>query len=200
MRIRLLVLGTFAGALVLFAWQFLSHGALKLPEIGLREFPNDSTATTAAKAIRALAPENGMYYSAYGAFAAVDISPNYSDKRLQFVSMLGKQFALDVAVAFLLTLMVDRLRGDTILRTAAGYGTLALAFAVLINAANTIWWSFSWVWAVGNVADEVIAFFLVGVTLAALHRRYGEPRIETAERPAIHPRTGVATTDAGLRM
>jgi len=150
MRPRLLVIGTLAGTVVLFAWQSISHGVIKLPEMGLREFPNDSTSTATAQAIRALAPQNGVYFSAYGVFGAVHISADYADKRKQFGSMMGKQLALDLAVVFLLTLLVDRLRGESIVRTAGAYSVLALAWAGLIHVGNEIWWSFPTAWTLGN--------------------------------------------------
>jgi len=199
MRPRLLVIGTLAGTVVLFAWQSISHGVIKLPEMGLREFPKDSTSTATAQAIRALAPQNGVYFSAYGVFGAVHISADYADKRKQFGSMMGKQLALDLAVVFLLTLLVDRLRGESIVRTAGAYSVLALAWAGLIHVGNEIWWSFPTAWTLGNVADQAIAFFLVGATVAWLQRRFGEPRIETAERPGVYARGGVASKDVKAR-
>lgn len=199
MRPRILVLGTLVGAIVLFVWQSISHGVIKLPEKGLREFPNDSASTAAAKAIRALAPQNGMYFSAYGAFAAVDISADYADKRPQFVSMMVKQFALDLAVVFLLTLMLDRLRGPSIVRTAANYSVLALGYMGMIDIANGIWWSFSPAWTLGNLIDQVVTFFLVGAALAGVQQWVGEPKIETAERLGVRAQGGVIPSDAGAR-
>jgi len=197
-RPRLLALATLAGAIVLFAWQAVSHGVFKLPEKGLLVFPNDSAAV-AAHAIRALAPQNGMYFSGYGTFAAVDITPDYADKRPRFVSMMLEQFALNLAVVFLLTLMLDRFGGESILRTAMTYSMLALAYMGMVDVANGIWWNFSTAWTIGNMIDQVIAFFLVGATLAGIKRRFGEPKIETAERPGVRAQGGPKTGDAGAR-
>src|SRR5689334_19636102 len=136
MRSRMLAMCTVAGAIVLFAWQIISHTAIKLPEQGLRVFPNDSAAV-AAHAIRAIAPENGMYFSAYGTFAAIDISASYADKRLQFVSMMVKQFAVNLAIAFFLALLLDRLNGgESVLRTGAVYSFLALAYMGFVDLSN----------------------------------------------------------------
>jgi hypothetical protein len=184
MRPRLLVIGTLAGALVLFAWQATSHELFHLPERGFRAFPNDRSGSP-AHVIRALAPDNGMYYSARGIFAAVDISPSYTDKTSRFASMLSKQFALNVAVAFALVLVVERIGEESMLGTAGTYALLALTLQGMIDVSNAIWYNFSWTWTLANMLDQVIAFFLVGLTIAALRRRYGEPKTKTAERPAL---------------
>ena len=95
MRPRPLAIATISAGIVLFAWQSVSHGLLGLPEKGMRQFPNDSTAA-AAHALRALAPQNGVYFSSYGVLAAVDISADYTDKTKQFVPMMAKQIVLEV--------------------------------------------------------------------------------------------------------
>ncbi|HEY2378566.1 MAG TPA: hypothetical protein VGH98_21480 [Gemmatimonadaceae bacterium] len=198
MRSRFLVIGTLVGALVLFAWQAVSHAALGLPEKGLRPFPTDSMAV-AAKSIRALAPQNGMYFSAYGVFAAVEIAGDYTDKRQQFVSMMAKQLVLDVGVVLILAVLMDRLAAQSIVRTGATFGALALAFMGMIDVANGIWWNYATAWTIGNLIDQVISFFILGVTLAALQRRLGEQRIETAERAGVRARGGLPASDPGAR-
>lgn len=195
MRSRFLVVGTLAGALVLFAWQFISHSALHLPEKGLSPFPNDSNAV-AAHAIRAIAPQNGVYFSAYGAFAAIDISPDYANRLPQFTMMLIKQFVLDLGVVLILALLLDRIGDLSIFRTGLNYGALALAYVGFVHVANGIWWGFPTSWTFGNVADAVITFFLVGLTLAAVRRRFGEPRIATAERPGVRAQAGLGAQSA----
>lgn len=199
MRSRFLVIGTLVGAVVLFVWQFASHGAFHLPEAGLKPFPTDSMAV-AAKTVRALAPENGMYFSAYGVLAAVDMSRDYADKRQQFVSMMIKQFVLDVGVVLILALLIDRLGDQSVMRTGTTFGALALALMGMTDVANSIWWNYTAAWTVGNIIDQVISFFILGVVLAALSRRFGEPRIATAERPGVRARGGLAATDPGVRV
>lgn len=198
MRSRFLVVGTLVGALVLFVWQFVSHGALHLPELGLKPFPTDSTAV-AAKSIRAIAPQNGMYFSAYGVLAAVDISSDYADKRQQFVSMMVKQFVLDLGVVLILALLMDRLGESSLLRTGVTFAALALALMGMIDVGNSIWWNFTRAWTLGNIADQVLGFFILGATLAALRRRFGEARTATAERLGVRAQGGLQGSDAGAR-
>jgi len=197
MRSHFLVVGTLVGAVVLFAWLFASHAALGLPEKGLKPFPHDSVA--AAKSIRAVAPQNGMYYSPYGVLAAVDISSDYAHKGSQFVSMMVKQFLLDIGVVLILALLMDRLAEQSVLRTGAIFGALALAFMGLIDVANHIWWGYAMPWTVGNLIDQVISFFILGVTLSALSRRFAEPRIATAERQGVRVPSGFPPHDASAK-
>ena len=199
MSSRLLVIGTLVGGIVLFAWQSVSHGVLGLPEKGMREFPGDSSAAVAHN-IRAAAPTNGVYFSRYGVLAAVDISGDYTDKTKQFASMMVKQLALDVAVVLVLTLLVSRLALPSVVQTGLMYALLALVFTGLVFLSNGIWWNFPAAWNLGNVADQVIGFFLVGLTLGALERRFAEPQIETAERPGVRAQSGLGEPGRGQRV
>lgn len=184
MRPRLFVVATLAGAIVLFVWQAISHTALGLPEKGLRPFPNDSGASP-AHVIRALAPQNGIYFSRYGVLATVGMSADYADKTKAFVPMLMKQLVTDVAVVCILVLLLPRIADWSVVRTAGTYSLLALAYQGMIDVSNAIWWNYPVPWTLGNMLDQLIAFFLVGLTLAVLRNRYDEPRIETAERPVL---------------
>jgi len=199
MSSRLLVIGTLLGGIVLFAWQSLSHGLLGLPEKGMREFPGDSAGVVAHN-IRAAAPTNGVYFSRFGVLAAVDISSDYTDKRKQFSSMMVKQLVLDFAVVLVLTLLVGRLASPSVVQTGLMYALLALVFAGLVFLSNGIWWNFPLAWNLGNVADQVIGFFLVGLTLGALERRFAEPEIETAERPGVRAKGGLGEVGRGQRV
>jgi hypothetical protein len=199
MRSRLLVIGTLVGALVLFAWQSLSHGVLGLPERGLREFANDSATASAARAVRAIAPQNGIYFSRHGVLAEVDISPDYSDKTKQFVSMMLKQVIIDIAVVFILVLFLDRLASYSIWRTGATYAALALAYMGGLDVANWVWWNFPASYTIGNILDQVIGFFLVGLTIAALGRRWMTPEVTTAERPSVKA-GALPASEKGVRV
>lgn len=199
MRSRLLVIATLVGGIVLFAWQFISHGALKLPEKGMREFPNDSATATAAHALRALAPENGVYFSRYGIYASVGIGPTFGDKTKDFVPMMLEQLVLDFVVVLVLALLFDRVGATSVVTTGAAYAALALAFAGLVFVSNWIWWDFPMSWTLGNVADQVIGFFLLGVTFAVLRNRFGEQRATTAERPGVRAPGGLTTGEPRMR-
>ena len=192
-------MATVVGAVVLFLWQAISHAALGLPEEGLKPFPTDSMAV-AAKSIRALAPQNGMYFSAYGVFAAVKISGDYADKRREFISMMVKQFVLDVGVVFVLALLMDRLGDPSVLRTGITFGALALALMGLIDVGNAIWWNYTTTWTLGNIADQVLSFFILGMVLGALRLRYGDLRIATAERPGVRAPAAFGASEAGPRV
>jgi hypothetical protein len=97
--------------------------------------------------------------------------------------MLIKQFLLDIGVVLILALLLNRIGDLSIFRTGLNYGALALAYVGFVHVANGIWYGFPTSWTFGNVADSAITFFLVGLTLAAVRRRFGEPRIATADVP-----------------
>lgn len=198
MRSRFLVVATLVGAVVLFTWQAISNAALHLPDQGLRPFPTDSMAV-AAKSIRALAPQNGMYFSEYGVLAAINISSDYADKNRGFVSMMVKQFVLDLGVVLILALLMDRLGDPSILRTGVTFAALALALIGMSDVANAVWWNYSTAWTLGSLADRVISFFILGVTLAAVRRRFAETRVATAERPGVRAQSGLPGSDQGAR-
>jgi hypothetical protein len=192
MRSRLLLIGTIVGALVLFAWQSVSNGVLQLPEKGTQPFPNDSSGAP-ARAIRALAPANGVYFSRYGVFASIGISADYTDQTKQFGAMMAKQIVVDLAVVFVLALLLDRLAGASVWRTGVTYSALALAYMGCIDVSNLIWWRFPMSWTLGNLLDQVIAYLLVGVTLAAIAKRFAEPPVRTAERPGVPAQGGISS-------
>ena len=199
MSSRLLVVGTLVGGIVLFAWQALSHGVLGLPEKGMRVFPGDSTGAV-AHTLRSAAPTNGVYFSRYGVLAAVDISNDFADKTKEFVSMMAKQLVLDLAIALVLTLLIGRLASPSVVQTGLMYALLALVFAGPVFLSNGIWWNFPKGWNLGNVADQVIGFFLLGLTLAALERRFAEPAIETAERQGVRAPGALGEAGRGQRV
>src|SRR5256885_16679149 len=116
MRPRLLALATLAGAIVLFAWQSVSHGVLKLPEKGLLVFPNDSAAV-AAHAIRALAPQNGMNFPGYGTFAPDDLTPDYADKPPRVAFLLLHALPVHLGLVFFLSFVRHPVRGQRLLTT-----------------------------------------------------------------------------------
>lgn len=199
MRSRLLVIGSLAGAIVLFAWQSISHGVFGLPEHGLREFPSDSGTAAAAHVIRGLAPANGIYFSRYGVLAEVDIAPSYTDKTKAFASMMLKQFVIDLALVFVLVLFLDRLASASVWRTGATYSALAFAFMGAVDVSNWVWWNFPAAYTIGNVVDQVIAFFLVGLTIAVVGRRFTAPEATTAERAGV--KAGISgVTEGGVRV
>jgi hypothetical protein len=165
---RFLLVGTLVTAITLFAWQSISNTIIPWHTATMREFANNDAVV---QAVRANAPENGVYFSPQGILASVKLTPNLIDRTTLIGQMLGTQIVIDLAVAFLLALVALRLRPTTTVGTAVALGTAGLAGSVLIELSNWNWYGFSLSWTTVNVVDHTIQWFLAGLVLAALMRR-----------------------------
>lgn len=172
MHNRFLLIGTVVTAIVIMVWQTLSNAVIPWHMATMREFTNNDAVV---QAIRASAPENGVYFSPQGVLASVAMTPDLVDKSTLIGPMLGKQFVINLVVAFLLALLVLRLRPTTAVGTATGLATAGLAAAVLTQLSNWNWYGFALPWSLVNVADHTIQFFLAGLVLAALLKRFAPP-------------------------
>ena len=197
MSTRFLVVGTLVGAIVLFAWQTVSNAALPWHTATMTEFVNDSAT---ARTIRAAAPQNGVYFSKYGILAAVRIAPSFTDLAAGTAlgPMLGKQFGLDLVATLVLLLLLGRFPTEGAVRTGVTSALAALAVGATIELSNAIWYGFTASYALVNVVDHTIAFFLVGATLAALRARI-ERVAPTEERPAVRAQGGLPSSGTGAR-
>lgn len=198
MSTRFLVVGTLVGAIVLFAWQTISNAALPWHMATMTEFVNDSTT---AHAIRAAAPQNGVYFSKYGILAAVHITPAFTDltSGTAIGPMLGKQFALDLVAALIVVLLLGRFPVEGAVRTGVTFALAALAVSAIAELSNTIWYGFAASYSLVNVVDHTIAFFLIGAALATLRTRM-ERVAPTEERPAVKAQGGLPTSGTGTRV
>jgi len=199
MSTRFFVVGTLVGAIVLFAWQSVSHAALPWHTATMTEFANDSGT---ARAIRAAAPLNGVYMSNYGILAAVRITPGFTDLTTDMAMgpMLAKQLGLDLVATLVLILLLGRFPTDSALRTGVTSALAALAISAVIEFSNAIWYGFTASYSLVNVVDQTIAFFLVGATLAALRARM-DRLAPTGERPAaVKAQGGLPTSGSGARV
>jgi hypothetical protein len=163
----------------------------------MTEFANDSAA---AHAIRAAAPQNGVYFSKYGVLAAVRITPTFTDLTAGTAigPMLGKQLALDVIGAIVLVLLLQRIPAEGALRTGVTFALAAFAVSLVAELADSIWYGFAASYSIVNVVDQTICFFLVGAALAAVRKRM-EPVLRTEERP-VKAQGGIGTADKPVRV
>jgi len=169
MKARFLLVGTVVTALTLFAWQALSNTVIPWHMATMREFSNNDALV---QAVRASAPENGVYYSHQGIIAAVAFTPDFADKRNLIGQMLGKQLVINLVTAFLIALVALRLRPTSVLGAGTALATAGLAGAFLIGVSNWNWYGFALPWTTVNVIDHTIQWFLAGAVLAALMRRF----------------------------
>ena len=166
---RSLLACTVAGAIVLFAYQSVSHVAVPWHEMTMRPLA-DSTAA-GAKALRAQVPDNGMYFNAYGVFMAVALTPDVADKTKMMGPMLARQLGLNLIVVLLLCLLVSRLSSREPLAIASGTALAGLASAVVLELSNANWYGFTLNYALVNVVDTAIGFFVTGWVIGALAKR-----------------------------
>jgi hypothetical protein len=90
-------------------------------------------------------------------------------------AMMLRQLAIDLAGAWMLCLIAVRLRSREPLGIAAGGAYVALAVAVVKELADWNWYGFSFSYAVVNVIDLAIAFFLTGWVIGLLMKRFAPP-------------------------
>ena len=176
---RYLLLGTVCAALALFAWQTLSNTALQWHELTLSEFTEPNVVVAA---MNVAAPESGMYVHERGIVAAVSMVPGVTDRSALLGIMLVRQVVLNLIAAFLLALVVARLRLPP-LRAALVLGTTALAAGVILELSNWNWYGFPLPYVLVNVADVAINAAIAGLVLGWFARRL-PPAQAAAAAPA----------------
>jgi hypothetical protein len=168
MSARSLLTATLAAFLTLFVWQTISNAALPWHMATLRAFADD---TGAIKAIRAQAPENGVYASPRGVLAAISIAPDMADKTQTIGGMMAKQAIIDIVVALLLVLTAARLSVTTPVGVGFALGLGGLAAGIVKELSDANWYGFSVSYALVNTVDLAISFFLAGLAIGAILRR-----------------------------
>lgn len=165
---RFLLVGTIVGAIALFAWQSFSNAVLPWHMATMTAIPNDSAAV---QAIRAIAPENGVHFSARGVVAAVSIRSDFGDRVVEMPTMLGRQLLLDLAVAFVLCLVIMRLPAASATTTGVTLGLAALAISGIQSFSDTIWYGFTFAYSAVNAIDLAINGLVGGLVIGALANR-----------------------------
>src|SRR5687767_10689654 len=160
MNVKLLVLGTIAGALTLFAWETVSNTAIPWHAPTMRSF-SDSNA--AVQSIKAYAPENGMYVDVRGVVAAISFLPDMSSRERLVGLMIGRQLALDVVIAFILLLTMQRLPRLSTKEYPGIFAVGALAVGLSAFGSDWNWYGFGATWTIVNIVDRVIGYSLLGL-------------------------------------
>jgi hypothetical protein len=169
---RFLLVGTLVAAVTLFAWQTVSNVALPWHEQTMQAFGGGDSVV---KAIRAAAPVNGVYWSPQGVLAAVSMTPDLADKSTgAFMGrMMGRQLVIDLLMGYLLCLLFTRLPAASALHTGRTFAIAGLAAGLVLEFSNWNWYGFAANFALVNMIDLTLQFFLGGVALALLSRRIG---------------------------
>jgi hypothetical protein len=187
---RYAALVVLAGALTLFAWETLSNAALPWHRMTMQTFA-DSNAAVAA--IRAHAPDNGLYYDARGVIAAVKFLPDMSSRAALLIPMLLKQIGLDVVVGALFLVAMMGLPRATPKQYAAIFAVAALGISASTFGSNWNWWGYPAAWTAVQVIDRTIGFALMGLVMGAMASR-AMPRSTTDEWGGVRAQGGLSPT------
>lgn len=187
MNAKLLVLGTLAGALTLFTWETVSNAALPWHMATMRTFADSSAAV---QAIKAHAPENGLYLDGRGVLAAVSFTPEMTDKSSLLGLMLGRQLALNVVVALVFLLAMMRLPRAGTSQYAFIFAVTAFAISLSTMVSNWNWWGFPAPWTAVQVVDRTIGFALMGLAMGWTYNRFA-PRATTDEWGGVRAQGGL---------
>jgi hypothetical protein len=187
MNAKLLLAATLAGALTLYAWESLSNAALPWHRATMRSFA-DSNAVV--QAVKAQAPENGLYVDARGVVAAVSFQPDMSDRSSLLGSMLGTQLVLDLIVALVFLLAMQRVPRMTTLQYMAAFAVAAFAISLSTFASNWVWWGYPAAWTLVQVLDRTIGFALMGLAMGATFNTWS-PRVTTDEWGGVRASGGL---------
>ncbi len=163
---RKIVLGTLLGGIITFCWGAFSWMVLPWHQATLRDFTNEHWV---ASAIRDNAPKSGVYYLEQEptTFAAVRREPvNPASWRFFF-----KGFFVELAGAFLLTALLASLPELSYARRVWVAAMVGMTAAVTTHLANWSWWGFSAEFTLVSMADQVIAWTLAGLAIAAVTRQ-----------------------------
>lgn len=192
MRPRFIVLGTLVAAIVLFVWQSISNAALPWYEMQMKSFQD--TAGIARK-MRSEAPTNGIYVANEGIVAVVSMDEKFTNKQTLMGPMLGKQFALDLIVAFGLCLLIYRFPAQTVGRTGSSFALAAALVTAVVEVSNVIWYGFPEGWAAVSIVDQAISFGLAGLTLRWLANKTSA--IPSAATAGVRAEGGLASPGVG---
>jgi hypothetical protein len=169
MRGKYLLYGTLAAGLTLFVWQTISNVALPWHEATIKEFTNNDAVV---QAVRAGAPENGMYYSHQGIIAAVSFTPDMADKsKAPMTANLVKQVVIDLVAGLLLCLVVARTGVGRKRDTALTLALAGLAAGIIEEMSDWNWYGFSASYTIVNFIDLAIQFALAGIVIAWFYKR-----------------------------
>lgn len=175
MLLRYHVLGGLAAALILFVWGVAVHLGVHtaLDAIPVLE---ETQETQLIKTIKhpPLALEDGIHMGASGLLLVVNTTDDQTDtfSGLSFPGTLGAQLMINGVVALLLTVIVVKLPGTTIRGQAGTLALVALAGGLFITVPQWTWYGFGLKLTIVNLLDIVGGWFLAGLALACLARRW----------------------------
>lgn len=116
--------------------------------------------------------------------------PAMTDKSALLGLMLGRQFALDLVVAFVVLMALLRLPRATTGQYVFGTAALALAVSASAFVSDWNWYGFGAAWTVVNTVDRVVGYGLLGLVLGAAINKWNG-RVNTNEWSGVQAPTGL---------
>ncbi len=162
MNLKLAVQATLLGGLVIFVWGAASH--LLLPEPITVMSDTKSVDEFVAKH----APFNGAFVDPRGVMVIVGFLPGKTDKSLDMGPQLAIEFATNLLQAFLLLVVLLRLKANSVLNYGVLSGILGLMAWVSIEVSYGNWYSFPLSLLVIGFLDATLGFFLAGAVIGWL--------------------------------
>lgn len=166
---KYIAVGTIVGAIFLFSWGGLLHGAVPLDVQGLYEFQDGAmvSKTVAANAQRG----NGIYFTREGLWASVAFRPDMGDKTQDMNPYFVKEIVTDLTVAFLLSLLILAIKCPGTMERAGVLAMVAVAAGFENQVSDWNWYGFSTRFSTFEFIDVVGAWFLLGLILSALKNK-----------------------------
>jgi hypothetical protein len=183
-----IVLAAILGGLTLFVWMFVAHELLGLGETGVGEIPNEAVVLSA---MRGAIPESGFYiFPGFGLGPKPTRAqrnaamPEYMKKYEQsphgvliyhppsgpfhFVTLLGREFALNVLQALLAAWLVASAASGRGYSTRVGVVVIAgVLAAISTNVEYWNWYEFPGNYTGGYMTTQIVGFVLAGFVIAA---------------------------------
>ncbi len=166
MKSRTLIVCTIVGAIVLFAYQSLSHALIPSEE------PSPSTTGSAAVAPVRRNPVlgSGFRFNAYGVFMGVAMKADTVDRSAMIGPMLTQQLGLNLIVVFFLCLLIGRMSSRKPVAVATASALAGLPAAAALSFPDGTLYGFTLRYALVNTVDMWLGFFATGLAIGAVWR------------------------------
>jgi hypothetical protein len=193
------LLAAVLGGLAMFLWASVSHLALGLGDVGIKEMPNE---TAVLAAMRGNLPEPGFYL-----FPGLGVSRNAPPEQLKpamhvfnqkyeagpygmliyhptgrkpiSVADLGTEFGTNVLQAFLLALlvMIAAASLNTFGKRVGFITVVGLVAALTTNVSYWNWYGFPTSYTLASMLDRVLGYIAAGVVIALIMRQRAEETV-----------------------
>ncbi|MGB0992061.1 MAG: hypothetical protein ACPG32_06285 [Akkermansiaceae bacterium] len=171
-----LLLATLVGALVAFAWGFLSWEM-----IGWHTPQSFDDPAAVSKALVENAPKQGVYILpettpdgpdvealTRGPFLYATIRPSKLDAPWSFSTSLAKSFAVNFFACLIIAICVMRIRARRFISRASIGITLGLFASISAILPHHVWFELSGTHLLAQFLDPLVAYSLAGIAIACI--------------------------------